>query len=173
MRLLIVLLSAALTLLSEGLPHTESFKTLQKIRPYAIEMGVGVTEIYVFVDPMCPKSRDYITQIATSGKLLRTHKYFIFLQRLEKFDSDRLIGMIYAATDPKSMMLKVMIERCGPDALKGGRTDHARKAVAAVSEAAATFKMKRRPYLMIFKPGPPYCIVSEGAPDCLPPRTKP
>ena len=172
MKTMIALLLGGLLGLWAGLLHTETFKLLQKIRPYAMQLGVGMTEIYVFVDPMCPKSRAYITQISTSGHLLRTHKYFIFLYRLEKFDSDRLIRTIYSASDPKKMMQKVMIERCAPEALKGGSEAYADAAVRTVAEVGGALEMKRRPYLMIFKPTAPYCIVSEGEPDCLAPAAK-
>lgn len=152
---------------------TQSYRTLEKVKPYAIELGVGATEVYVFVDPMCPKSRAYITHISTTGNLLRRLHYYIFLQRLEKFDSDRLIHEIYASKNPRLMLQKVMVEGCAPQELKGVKHAYADRAVAAVSEAAERIGMKRRPYLMILKPDAPYCVVSEGDADCLPPKPKP
>ena len=169
----IVLLCMLFALAEAHGPGSETFKRLEKIRPYAMTVGVGVTEIYVFVDPMCPRSRDYIAQISTSGKLKRSHKYFIFLYRLPRFDSDRLIRTVYEASDPRSMMQKVMIERCAPGDLKGENGAYADKVVRTIAEVAEALQISKRPSLIIFKPGNPYCIASEGAPDCADPAEKP
>jgi hypothetical protein len=172
MKLWIAFLLSGLLTLWAGLPHTESFKTIQGIRPYAIQLGVGITEIFVFVDPMCPKSRAYIKQISTSGNLLRKHRYFIFLYRLPKFESDHLIRTIYTSSNPRLMMQKIMIDRCAPEALKGHNDAYADETIDAVAEAGMLLGMEHRPYLMIFKPTAPYCIVSEGEPDCIDPAKK-
>lgn len=172
MKLWMAFFLSGLLALWAGLPHTESFKMIQGIRPYAMQLGVGMTEIFVFVDPMCPKSRAYIEQISTSGEMLRKHRYFIFLYRLPKFESDHLIRTVYTSSDPRLMMQKIMIERCAPEALKGEKSAYADEAIDAIAEVGMRLGMEHRPYLMIFKPTAPYCIVSEGEPDCTDPEKR-
>jgi hypothetical protein len=152
--------------------ETQSYKTLESIKPYAIELGVGKTEIYVFVDPLCPKSRAYLSTISTTGNLLRRQHYYIFLLRLEKYDSERLIRTIYESKDPRMMMQKIMIERCAPQELKGEKHAYAQQAVDAIALAGLELELSRRPSLIIIKPDAPYCVASEGEPDCAAPGSE-
>lgn len=167
--LLIFLLSVSL---SARVQESQSYQALEAIKPYAMELGVGKTEVFVFVDPMCPKSREYISLISRSGNLLRRQHFYIFLLHLERFDSEHLIRTIYESANPRLMMQKVMIERCAPQILKGERRAYAQAAIDAITIAGIDLDIRQRPSLLIIKPGSPYCTVSEGEPDCAAPGVK-
>jgi len=82
---------------------------MNSISHHAIRIGDGATRIYTFIDPLCPKSQTFFSTISEDKRLQEDNSYYIFLYRLRKFDSDKLIQYIYQSNDPLSTLTEVML----------------------------------------------------------------
>ena len=67
---------------------------IQPIEQHAIIYGEGERKVYVFVDPKCPHSRDFITMINENTKMRSMYRYYIFFYELKRFHSHHLIAVI-------------------------------------------------------------------------------
>jgi len=134
-------------------PVAEEARLLSGIETYAIRLGTGPTKIYAFVDPLCPRSREFVATLSGSGAMLSKNSYYLFLYRLPRFDSDALIRTIYTATDPRQMLYSVMVNHCAPLRLQRQYAGDAETTASRVADVAEKLKVTRRPYLMVFKPG--------------------
>jgi len=137
---------------------------LESIESDAIVFGTGLNRIYVFVDPLCPNSRNLIEAIETNQKLQRENTYFVFLYRLKMFKSDTTINAIYQAKDRKKALLDVMINQLP---VTTQENDSAREIRKRIKRVAIQIPMKHRPYLILFPHGSSYCKVSEGKAACM------
>ncbi len=113
MKAIFVLLILSFNILATE-KHTTSDEPsvfLKEISKYAIKMGNGDEKVvYMFVDPMCKYSKKIIKKVHENKMLQLINTYYIFLYRLEKFESDKLIYYIYQSDDPKSTFLDVMVD---------------------------------------------------------------
>jgi hypothetical protein len=141
---------------------------LDSISNYAVRIGTGtINNIYVFVDPMCPHSRKFISKISKNKMIQLENSYYIFLYRLPKFESDELIQCIYQSSDVKSSLMDVMVngKEINMDSTELG--DNKLKAIKEISSVGKKLNIKIRPYLMIFEDGSKYCRVSKGIAPCM------
>jgi hypothetical protein len=157
-----------LILLSLNLPAIEDRKLLMdSIVHDAIRIGHGPNTYYAFVDPLCSKSQRFIEMINERKDLQKKNSYYIFLYRLEKFDSDAYINYIYQSKQPLIALKEIMIDGDYDQVNIIEIHEETRTKVDHISEVAQQLKMKRRPYLLIFDEGSQYCHVSEGTAPCL------
>jgi hypothetical protein len=163
-KLLLVLLAAMLSYSLSAEEPGETRELLASIKPLAMKIGSGKREVYVFVDPVCPRSRQFIAAVSESQKLQSQNSYYVFLYPQPKFHSEALVETIYESPDPLVMMKKVMIEGHVPDCTE---EQTQQKKIETIAVFGRGLKMQRRPYLIIFEPNSPYCKVSEGTAPCL------
>jgi hypothetical protein len=157
-----------LILFSLNLPAIEDRKLLMdSIVHDAIRIGHGPNTYYAFVDPLCSKSQRFIEMINERKDLQKKNSYYIFLYRLEKFDSDAYINYIYQSKHPLIALKEIMIDGDYDQVNIIEIHEETRTKVDHISEVAQQLKMKRRPYLLIFDEGSQYCHVSEGTAPCL------
>jgi thioredoxin-related protein len=84
--------------------------SLKSIAQYAMVIGKGKASVsFVFLDPLCPFSREFITSISTNKAMQEKTTYYIYLYKLPKKSSDRLIKHIYESENPLDTMKKVMV----------------------------------------------------------------
>jgi hypothetical protein len=140
---------------------------MDSISQYAIRIGTGPDHNYVFVDPLCPKSQYFIELISGRKDLQEKNSYFIFLYRLNKFDSDELIQYIYQSEMPLQSLKEIMIDKDYDDIEDFTARKKTLDIIHDIAEVAKELHMKRRPYMLIFDEGSPYCKVSEGTAPCL------
>lgn len=140
---------------------------MNTISAKAIRVGTGPDIVYAFIDPLCSKSKIFITRINESKELKKRRSYYIFLNRLQKFKSDKLIQYIYQAKHPKTALDEIMIYDDIPDLENFKVQKNTLTLINKVAKIAKKMKIKRRPYLLIYEKGSPYCIVSEGSAPCL------
>lgn len=123
---------------------------IRPIEPLAIQYGTGDIKAYVFVDPKCPHSRDFLSMIYENEKMRTIYHYYIFLYELKRLKSHDLIGTIYASSSPLQKTLGVMVggkeieERTSFSIKVEDRID----SIASVAEAIG---VNKRPYLIIKK----------------------
>jgi len=144
---------------------------LQSIEKDAVQFGSGKTIVYVFIDPLCHNSQNYIELISTNKALQNDHTYYIFLQRLKKFNSDATINYIYEAKNPKKALLHIMMNNI--KIKKDKQSERVKLKREKINAIALKTEMKRRPYLFIYWNGGSYCSVSEGEAPCMLKEEKP
>lgn len=138
---------------------------LESIAKHALIVGHGKEFIsYVFVDPICPFSREFITEIMSNKELQKTTTYHVFLYRLPKYETDRLIRHIYASKKPLVMLKKVMVDE---QEIYFDKTSlKTIPFVNTIAEVGKKIKVGVRPYLIKYKKGSNYCDVSHGTAPC-------
>lgn len=150
----LLLLCLSLFLSSESmakdLTTQQMMALIRPIEPLAMQYGTGNVKAYVFVDPKCPHSRDFISMIYESDKMRSIYHYYIFFYELKRFQSHDLIGTIYSSSSPLQKMLGVMV---------GGKEMEERESfsakvenrINAIETVAETIGVNKRPYLIIKK----------------------
>ncbi len=123
---------------------------LETIKKYAIHIGKGKSEIYVFVDPLCPHSRDFMDLIIHSKKMQSRYSYYIFMYELKRFNSLHVIESIYTCKDSLACIKKVMLE----DMTLTKEANVSAKIQTKIDDIAlkaSELNVYKRPYLIINK----------------------
>ena len=128
------------------LPYDKTMALLQSIKGEAIVLGTGKTDVYVFVDPLCPHSRKFMTMVSHNEKMLTKYKYYIFLYTIPRLKSQDVVAAIYASDKPADALVKIMVRKqtlqtCAPG--PAGQT------VSDIATVAATLDVYKRPYIIV------------------------
>lgn len=132
------------------LPIEQALSLIEPIKEDAIVIGEGSTDVYAFIDPICPRSRDFVSMITESVKLQKRYKYHLFFYELKRFNSSKLIETIYSSKVPYTQMLKVMVEQQNlpftimPEALVVNK-------IGRIADVAQKLDVYKRPYLVMNK----------------------
>ena len=130
-----------------ALPYAESVALLQGIRSDAIVLGEGKTEVYVFVDPLCPHSRKFMTMVSGNAKMLTKYKYYIFLYSIPRLRSEGVVSAIYTSEKPLDLLLKIMVDKQTPQT--GTFDGRVGKTVADIAAVARALDVYKRPYIIV------------------------
>ena len=140
---LIILLTITLLGLEERQPILDS------ISQHAIRIGDGnSSNIYVFVDPMCIYSQLYIEEITEKKELHKKNSYYIFLYRLDRFDSTELIQFIYQSKNPKLALEDIMIREKEVDTFDLDVSEKTLKIIEEVASVGKQFNAEHRPFII-------------------------
>ena len=141
---------------------------LDSIVKHAIRIGSGEgNSYYIFVDPICPHSKKLIKHLSKNMMQQIQSTFYVFLYRLPKFESNKLISYIYQSKDPKSRLIDIMVEEKKLDLTSYKPNTSEVKIVANIAFIAKQLKMKKRPYIIHFENTSIFCTVSEGSAPCL------
>lgn len=130
------------------LPYDVSASLLQNIDSDAIILGSGEKLLYVFIDPLCPHSRKFITMVSQNPKMLSKYQYHLFLYSIPRMKSTDVVSAVYMSENPIETLLQIMVEdKVRYD--KGNKMTKARvDRIAAVAQEIDVYK---RPYIFIMK----------------------
>lgn len=169
MKILFALILFIIPLLFGDTPISkEPRESLEAISRYAIKIGEGKeSDVYIFVDPMCRYSKKLIKKLHDNKMIRLSNTYYIFLYRLPKFDSTKMMQYILEANDPKEALIEIMVHEEPLDLEDFEAKKETREALQTISEVAQTLDMTKRPYMISFDKGSAYCRVSEGTAKCL------
>lgn len=123
---------------------------IRPIESLAIQYGTGDIKAYIFLDPKCPHSRDFLSMIHDNDKMRSIYRYYIFFYELKRLHSHDLIGTIYASQAPLQQTLGVMVGEKEIEELRSfpAKVNERIEAIAAVAEAIG---VNKRPYLILKK----------------------
>lgn len=122
---------------------------LDSISQHAIRIGNGnISNVYVFVDPMCMYSQLYIDKITQNRELHKDNSYYIFLYRLDRFDSTELIQFIYQAKNPKLALEDIMIRDKEVDTFDLNPSEKTLKIIEEVASVGKEMKVESRPFII-------------------------
>ena len=133
----------------EKLPLKVSLPYLKSIQKEAIILGTGPTQAYVFVDPLCPRSQDFIEAISSNKNIQSEYTYLIFLYELKRFHSGSLIRAIYGNKNPLDKMLDVMVHKHMTH--KKYNVGFHKIKINDITKVAETINVYKRPYLILVK----------------------
>ena len=140
---------------------------MASISEHSIRIGNGEDRVYVFIDPLCMRSAEYIKLISQDKEIQKKKSFYIFLYRIKRLNSEKTIQYIYQDENPKSILEDIMIYNDDVD-LKGFEVEEETlKIIEKINKVAQTLKIRQRPYLLSFKKGSKYCTVSDGTAPCL------
>ncbi len=142
--------SAAEKSVHKKLPLSESVPLLRTIDKYALHMGSGQKEVHIFIDPLCPHSKNLIEMIAENEKALSRNSYYLYLYTLKRLHSQKMVEAIYSADEPLVSLLDVMARHKKIDMKSTSKKEITKKvdAIAAVAEQLDVYK---RPYMIFIK----------------------
>ncbi|MDP2893736.1 MAG: hypothetical protein Q8N78_05145 [Sulfurimonas sp.] len=170
MKFLSILLLSVFTLFGSETISTEQ-KTkvlLESISKHAIKFGSGnVSDVYVFLDPLCKYSRELMKKIESNKMLQLTNSYYIMLYRLPRIESEKIIQYIYESDNQKQTLIDIMVDEEIVDLENFKAKENTIKALQEITEVAKNFDMTQRPYMISFDKDSKYCRVSEGTASCL------
>lgn len=123
---------------------------LEPIEQHAMVYGDGNKKVYVFVDPKCPHSQDFISMINENVKMRNIYRYYIFFYELKRFKSHDLIATIYTSSMPLQRTLEVMV---GHKEMPTNRPADAKieEKIGEIAHVAEEIGVSKRPYLIIMK----------------------
>ncbi len=154
--LLIVLMLGALhanepLISKKKAPLSVALPLLQSIETHAIVIGTGPIHMYAFIDPFCPRSREFVEMILENTKMQESYTYHFFYYELERFHTKELIGTIYSEKDPLSMMKRVMVDKQEVPLLKEFSSE-VQKKMDDITKVAQELDIYKRPYIFVIKP---------------------
>lgn len=132
------------------LPLEVSLPLLKTIESSAIRMGNGPVEVHVFIDPLCPHSRNFIEMIAESEKMKSRYSYRFYLYTLPRMHSEAIVATIYDNDDPLALLLDVMVYK-KEVAVKRVSNQAVTHKIDAIAKTAQQLDVYKRPYLIMVK----------------------
>lgn len=146
----LILLVSAVQINAAELTNKQKMALLQPIEQHAMIYGEGERKVYVFVDPKCPHSRDFMSMINENTKMRSMYRYYIFFYELKRFNSHDLIKTIYTSAAPLQRTLEVMV---GAKELPiESRNELKIEAkIDDIARVADLIGVSKRPYLIITK----------------------
>ncbi len=128
------------------LPYDQSLSLFQSIDDDAIILGNGKKIIYVFLDPLCPYSRKFITMVSKNSKMMSKYQYHIFLYSIPRMKSTDVVSAIYMSSNPVETLLQIMVE----DKVRYDKGNDKTKAlVHRIDNVAEQMDVYKRPYIFI------------------------
>ncbi len=125
----------------------ETVALLQEYEDDAVVLGQGDEAVYAFIDPLCPRSQAYLEDIyRRKERMFCNYTYYLFLYKLDRYDSEKLIATILASDYPELALKTVMVsqqeivlEEADPDMLEQ---------MQRIKTAAQRVGVYKRPYIL-------------------------
>lgn len=137
-------------LYAKSLSTKEMVALVRPIENLAMQYGEGDIKAYVFVDPKCPHSRDFMSMLHENAKMRGIYRYYIFFYELKRFDSRKLIGTIYNSKFPLQTTLDVMVS--GKEITPNlSIAEPIEEKIEQIESVAQNLGVNKRPYLIIAK----------------------
>jgi len=132
------------------LPLSESLPLLETIKDAAMHLGMGERQVYLFVDPLCPHSQDFMDLISSNEKLLLRNRYNIYLYTLKRLHSEKIVTAIYMSEDPLHSLFDVMIHK-QKIKVEVKADEEVLSKIEAIENVAKKLDVYKRPYLILTK----------------------
>jgi hypothetical protein len=154
--LLLLLLSSVLSaneplISKKKVPLSIALPLLKSIDMHSIIIGSGPTHMYAFIDPVCPRSRDFVEMVFDNKKMQGSYTYHFFFYELKRFHTKNLIAKIYNAKDPLDQMQGIMVKKEETSGLTAIPQKIELK-MNDISKIATELDIYKRPYLFVVKP---------------------
>lgn len=146
--LIVTLLSANEPNEHKQLPYDVSASLLQSIDSDTIILGSGEKVLYVFIDPLCPHSRKFVSMVSKNPKMLSKYQYRFLLYSIPRLKSTDVVSAVYMSKKTIETLLNVMIDK---KILYDKGNDMTRAKVERISAVAQEINVYKRPYIFIVR----------------------
>ncbi len=123
---------------------------LKKLNHIGIPIGEGSTDVYAFIDPLCPHSRNFVTMVAHNQKLQKKYHYIFLLYTLPRLHSEQAVKAILTAKNHLLALKKVMIHH--QRLTQKHPPSSVLQAIKMIQTVAKKLDIYKRPYLFLVKP---------------------
>lgn len=130
------------------LQYETNIKSVQSIQHDAIMYGSGNREVYVFIDPLCPFSRKFISMVSNNPVMLEKYRYHLYLYAIPRLHSQKTIAAVYRAHKPLETLLKIMLDN---DKTTADLTPEVKAKMSDIKTIAQQLNVNKRPFLIIKK----------------------
>ena len=132
------------------LPLSQSLPLLKTIEGYALHMGNGPVKVHVFIDPLCPHSRNFVEMISENEKMRSRYSYNFYLYTLPRLHSEAMVATIFDAEKPLDLLLKVMVQHEEVETKKAV-SRAIEKQIESIKAVAGKLDVYKRPYMIMVK----------------------
>lgn len=150
-----LLLSLAISLLNANEPmpqsalsYKDSIASLKSIERDGIFYGSGEQMVYVFLDPICPYSRKFISLVSKSETMLSKYRYCIYLYSIPRLHSTQTVAAVYDSKTPLDTLLKIMLDDAKLSTIMN---EDIHKKIDKIEEVATKLNVKKRPFIVVEK----------------------
>lgn len=130
------------------LSYDVSVPLLKSIHNDAIILGSGKKLLYVFIDPLCPHSRKFISMITKNPMMLSKYQYHLFLYSIPRLKSTDVVSAVYMSKNPIETLLNVMIDK---KILYDKGNEITKAKIHRIRAVAQELNVYKRPYIFIVK----------------------
>jgi hypothetical protein len=132
----------------KDLTYDASVILLQSIDSDAIILGTGQKVLYVFIDPLCPHSRKFMSMVSKNPIMLSKYQYHILLYSIPRLKSTDVVSGIYMSDNPIKSLLEIMVENKKLDSKGNELTKEKVNRITVIAEEIGVYK---RPYIFNIK----------------------
>lgn len=146
MKLLIACIILSFTLFASNykpVEYKQTYSLLSSIDKYAIIMGDGQKDVYVFLDPLCKYSRKFMHLATSNEKLLHQYRFHLFLYEIPRLHSEKVIKAIYESDKQLDILKKIMLQ---DQRFQGTKDKIQIEEIATVAKMLGVFK---RPFIVV------------------------
>jgi hypothetical protein len=128
--------------------YATNITSVQSIQQDAIMYGSGNRDVYVFIDPLCPYSRKFISMITDNPVMLAKYRYHLYLYEIPRLHSQNAIAAVYRTKEPLKTLLNIMIH---DDKTTMPLTPQVEAKTSDIKTIAQQLNVNKRPFLIIKK----------------------
>ncbi|QOP40694.1 hypothetical protein [Sulfurimonas marina] len=128
--------------------YETSISLLKSIERDGLIYGKGKRLVYVFLDPLCPYSRKFISMVSQNPKMLLKYRYCIYLYSIPRLHSTDAVSAVYLSKKPIDTLLKIMIAK---QTILATGTPLSKQRVQRIATVAKKMNVNKRPFLIIQK----------------------
>lgn len=145
-----LILAATLSLSLYGVNiEPQQWQMLHALKRDAIVIGHGKKDAYVFVDPKCHRSAEFLEAVLESEKLQETFRYYLFVFDMPQVDSHKVVNAVYNAEVPLEALKTYMLLRKRISQESDATPQSARERIERIEQTAKTIGIDHTPYLIV------------------------
>lgn len=128
--------------------YEDSIKSLKSIQKSAILYGSGKRVVYVFLDPLCPYSRQFLSLLSKNEKMLSKYRCHIYLYEIPRLRSVGAIAAVYDSKNPLETLLNIMLNNAKTSIMTNEKIN---KKINNIKIVAKQLNVNKRPFLIVEK----------------------
>lgn len=148
-RNLLILLITVTSILSgekRETAHDTILSHLKEIKEDAIVLGEGKKEVDVFIDPLCPHSKKFMSMVFENQKLLSHYRLHLYLYPIPRLKSNEVIAGIYHADKALERLYRVMVEE---RVIQSTVDQTVTSKIDRISKVAEAIHVTKRPFIYV------------------------
>jgi hypothetical protein len=130
------------------LPYETTLSLLKLIESEAIVLGTGRQNVHVFIDPLCPHSRKFVSMVVSKKAVLSKYRFHFYLYSIPRLHSEDAVEAVYRSADAEETLIDIMLHHAAIPALEPGDNAVPVRKIASVAKRIDVYK---RPYLFVEK----------------------